>query len=348
MDTKMSKTAIAIRPHHGMCLAFYQGKGYSEGFTGHMYEMKARFETNPLVKLVVCTDEICVACPNDEDGTCKSAAKVASYDRAVLLHCGLKEGQELHYREFAQLVQDRIFAKGLRTAICGNCQWDALCRIQPSMKTIKAVLFDLDGTLIDTEKYYRVCWPKALAHFGYEMTDEQALSLRSLGQPFAPAYLKEMFDDSNLDYPAIRAYRKQLMEKALEENGIEIKPGAIELLNFLRKNGIVTAVATATDMERATRYLKQIGLYDYFDRVISATMVKEGKPSPDIYRYACEQLGVAPKECMAVEDSPNGILSAHRAHCVVVMVPDQTEPDGQLREMLFARVDVLTDIMNLF
>ena len=100
---------------------------------------------------------------------------------------------------------------------------------------IKAVLFDMDGTLIDTEKYYRICWPKAMAHFGYEMSDEQALSMRSLGQPFAPAHLKEMFADENLDYPAIRAYRKELMEEYLAKNGIEIKRGAIELLNFLKE-----------------------------------------------------------------------------------------------------------------
>jgi DNA helicase-2/ATP-dependent DNA helicase PcrA len=137
------------------------------------------------------------------------------------------------------------------------------------------------------------------------------------------------------------------MEEALAQNGIEIKPGAIELLTYLRKKGIVTAIATATDMERATRYLKKIGLFDYFDRVISATMVKEGKPSPDIYQYACKQLGFAPEECIAVEDSPNGIKSAHDANCTVVMVPDQTEPDEELRELLYARVDTLADIMNL-
>ena len=212
---------------------------------------------------------------------------------------------------------------------------------------VKAVIFDLDGTLIDTEKYYRICWPKALAHFGYEMTDEQALSLRSLGQPFAPEYLKQMFDDLELDYPAIRAYRKELMEEALARDGICIKPGAVELLTFLRERGIITAIATATDMERATRYLKKIGLETYFDRIISATMVKEGKPSPDIYIYACEQLGLQPEKCLAVEDSPNGITSAYHAGCRVIMVPDQTEPEEELKALLSARVDTLSDLIGL-
>lgn len=212
---------------------------------------------------------------------------------------------------------------------------------------VKAVIFDLDGTLIDTEKYYRICWPKALAHFGYEMTDEQALSLRSLGQPFAPEYLKQMFDDPELDYPAIRAYRKELMEEALARDGIRIKPGTVELLTFLRERGIITAIATATDMERATRYLKKIGLETYFDRIISATMVKEGKPSPDIYIYACEQLGLQPEKCLAVEDSPNGITSAYHAGCRVIMVPDQTEPEEELKALLSARVDTLSDLIGL-
>jgi DNA helicase-2/ATP-dependent DNA helicase PcrA len=205
----------------------------------------------------------------------------------------------------------------------------------------------MDGTLIDTEKYYRKCWPKALAHFGYHMTDEQALSMRSLGQPFAPAHLREMFGDENLDYAAIRSYRKELMEECIRENGISLKPGVRELLAFLKEHHIQSAIATATDMERTERYLKQIGLYGAFDKIVSATMVKEGKPAPDIYLYACEACGCLPEECMAVEDSPNGVLSAYRAGCRVVMVPDQTQPDEELMKHLYAKVDSLSEIEKL-
>ena len=100
-------------------------------------------------------------------------------------------------------------------------------------------------------------------------------------------------------------------------------------------------------MERTTRYLAQVGLLSYFDKLISATMVKEGKPSPDIYQYACEQLGRTPAECIAVEDSPNGVTSAYRAGCKVIMVPDQTQPDETLSRMLYAKVDSLSQIMEL-
>ncbi len=211
---------------------------------------------------------------------------------------------------------------------------------------IDTVIFDMDGTLIDTEKYYRIFWPKALACFGYHMTDEQALSMRSLGRPFAPAHLKEMFGEA-LDYYAVRDKRKELMEEYLDREGIKLKPGAVELLTWLKEHNIRAAVATATDMERTSKYLAQLGLRRYFDKIISATMVKEGKPAPDIYLYACEQLDRKPEDCIAVEDSPNGVLSAYGAGCKVVMVPDQTQPDTELSEKLYACVQTLTDIQKL-
>lgn len=213
------------------------------------------------------------------------------------------------------------------------------------ISSIKAVIFDLDGTLIDTEKYYRIFWKRACSQMGVELSDERALMLRSLGRPFAPALLKEWFGD-DFDYNKVRQIRRSLMEPYLNEVGIEIKRGAVELLTYLGDNNIIKAIATATPLDRTKECLIQTGIYDYFDEIVSATMVEKGKPNPDVYIYACEKLGFKPSECIAVEDSPNGVRSAKGAGCNVIMVPDQTPADDEMRELADVCLDSLSDIID--
>ena len=213
-------------------------------------------------------------------------------------------------------------------------------------KVIDACIFDLDGTLTDTEKFYQKAWPMALEHFGYKCEPWMPLELRSLGRPFAPLQFKKWFGD-DFDYNEVREYRKAIVVDMIKEQGIPLKPGAKEILVWLRENGILTALATANDFERTKGYLTRLGLFDHFDKIICADMVKEGKPSPDIYSYACQQLGLEPQRCLAVEDSPNGVTSAYLAGCKVVMVPDLTQPDEELSKKLYACVPSLVDIKTL-
>ena len=212
--------------------------------------------------------------------------------------------------------------------------------------TIKAVLFDLDGTILDTEKFYRKNWPIAAKQFGYAMTDEQALAIRSLGRPFVVERFREWFGE-DCDYWEIRKYRSELVKKDMEEEGIHSKKGARELLEYLQKKGILRAVATATDVPRATKFLDGVGLLPYFDRICSAADAPQGKPDPYVYLEACRQLGLPPEECLAVEDAPNGIRSAAAAGCRVIFVPDQTGEEPEVADLIYAKVSDLTGIMEL-
>lgn len=211
---------------------------------------------------------------------------------------------------------------------------------------VKAVIFDMDGLLLDTEKLLVKYWVQAANEMGFPMTREHALYLRSLHRSYAVPYLKEQFGEE-FDYIKVRSRRMELMRDYFAQNPLELKKGAVELLDYLKSQGIRSAVCTATDYERAKNYLSQVGIFGRFDKIICAAMVQRGKPSPEIYLYAAEQLGLSPSECMALEDSPNGVKSASEAGCVTVMVPDLTQPDSELNAMIYAKADSLYDVIGI-
>ncbi len=120
---------VSLRAHHGMCIAFFQGKGYSDDFTAHMGSVIRRLKENPLIQISAQTDEICSKCPNNKQGICRTQDRVSDYDREVLLRCGLSEGMVLPFADFEKAVYQNILLCGSREDICGKCQWNNLCRI---------------------------------------------------------------------------------------------------------------------------------------------------------------------------------------------------------------------------
>lgn len=213
------------------------------------------------------------------------------------------------------------------------------------MKT-KGIISDMDGVILDTEKLYVRFWREAAKFYGFEMTLNHALGIRSLSGKLAEGKLQGWFGKA-FSYEAVRQKRIELMDEFVEQNGIEPKPGAQKLLAYIKENGYALALATATPIDRASRYLEKVGLLGYFDRIVSAREVERGKPAPDIYLCAAKRLGLKPEECIALEDSQNGIRSAHAAGCKTVMVPDLDEPSAEIMPMLYDVANGLADVVRI-
>ena len=211
---------------------------------------------------------------------------------------------------------------------------------------IKGVISDMDGVMLDSEKLYVRFWCEAAQSLGFPMKKEHALGIRSLARVFAVKKLQGWFG-TEFDYDSVRNKRIELMDKYVAENGIEAKSGAKELLIWLKQNGYKTALATATPVDRASLYLKQVGLLEFFHVICSAREVKRGKTETDIHLLAAKRLGLAPGECMALEDSQNGVRSAFAAGCKTVLVPDLDNPENELKGCLYAVADNLSAVKNL-
>lgn len=125
MDSLLPK--YIIRAHHGMCLAYFKGKGYCKDFVENMTKIKNDIKRNPIICIVNETEDICKYCPNNKKGKCISYEQVLQYDNKVLELCNLTPGTILQFKDFEKLVDEKIISKKIREKICGNCQWDSLC-----------------------------------------------------------------------------------------------------------------------------------------------------------------------------------------------------------------------------
>lgn len=210
---------------------------------------------------------------------------------------------------------------------------------------IKGVIFDMDGLMLDTEKLYNRFWREAAAEFGYAMTYEHALIIRSMNPVICSATLKKLLG-KDFPYEETKNLRRELMKEYVQIHGVEKKKGLDELLQYLKQNKMKTAVATSSNRRRTEWYLTSVGVWEYFDEIICGDMVKKGKPEPDIYLTAAKQLELFPDECIALEDAPAGILSAYRARCHPVFVPDLDEGDNDTRKMAEYMAGSLSEVID--
>lgn len=199
---------------------------------------------------------------------------------------------------------------------------------------IRAVIFDMDGTLYDTEVVYGMAWTDA------GLTHEQYLQMIGRSQNVNDAKLAEW----GMDPVSVRSKRNAFITQWLGQHGLPVKSGAEKTLQWLKKQGIPAAVATSSPLTVAEKYLVASGFTAYFDKVLSGYMLEHSKPDPDIFLMAAEELGYDPSECMVVEDSYNGVRAGHSAGMLTVMIPDQIPADEEMHALADAVLDSLEQL----
>lgn len=194
---------------------------------------------------------------------------------------------------------------------------------------IKGVIFDQDGLMFDTERVLEKAWHAAEKDWGIHLEEDFLKTIRGMKHQDARVKFEEWYG-TEVDFLALRNKRQEYFEEFLRRDGVPVKPGLLELLQYLKEQEIPAAVASASPMEYTKRNLLETGISQYFSQLVTGDMVAHAKPDPEIFWKAAALLGVKPEECLVLEDSLNGVEAGIRGGFVTVMVPDMTMPDKEL------------------
>lgn len=187
----------------------------------------------------------------------------------------------------------------------------------------RAVVFDMDGLMFDTERVDREIWREIVKRRGHEFPDALHDSLVGRSQMDSDRLLSAHFG-SEFPLPAVRAEVRARWEKRLTSESLPHKPGLVELLEFLEAVEMPKAVATSTERSKALLCLGSFA--PRFRALAFGSEVSHPKPAPDLYLLAADRLGIDPRDCLALEDSPVGLAAAHAAGMIAVLVPDLIAP----------------------
>lgn len=201
----------------------------------------------------------------------------------------------------------------------------------------KAVIFDMDGVLFDTEALCVNSWNITGVKMGIGEAGYMVYKTMGMTAQRAIEILQQEFGE-NFDAKEFKERAKAESYSYFEKYGVPQKSGLYATLDYLKQSGYILALASSTSRDSVYHHLNDAGITDYFDCVICGDMVQNSKPAPDIYLKASEKLGIETEYCIAVEDSKNGILSAHNANMQVIMIPDLWAGDKKTDALLYSKI----------
>ena len=216
-----------------------------------------------------------------------------------------------------------------------------------SGKLIKAVIFDQDGLMFDSERLVAEGWAEIGARHGYTIDEDFLKTVRGRSTAEIKVAFQAKFGN-DVPFDEMNMQKRTRTYDYIKAHGIPVKPGLKELLAYLYARNIPAAVATSSSREWTEGNLHSTGIAKYFKLSVYGEMVSRGKPAPDIFLLAAEKLGEFPAHCLVLEDSLQGNEAAINGGFVGIMVPDLTPPTPYLQQNLFAVCPSLLDVITLF
>jgi len=198
----------------------------------------------------------------------------------------------------------------------------------------RAVIFDMDGLMLDTERLRKQLFERVVAEHGMTLPDD--LYLQTIGRTLRDT--RVIFaEQMGVDFPfeALRVKRQKIEHDHIDQHGVPTKPGLEVVLDLLDTRAFPRAVATSSARATAHRLLQVAGVRQRFDVIVGGDDVAHGKPAPDLFLLAAEHLGVGPADCVVLEDSSAGIRAAHRAGMTPILVPDLQPPADDVRDLAY-------------
>ena len=209
----------------------------------------------------------------------------------------------------------------------------------------KAVIFDMDGVIFDSERLVLEGWQEIAAKYGIKGMEEVLPRCLGVNAQATREIFREYYGQ-DFPYDEYKKEASALFHSRYGNGKLPLKPGVKELLSYMKENGYLVGLASSTRQAIVEQEIRDAGLMPYFDNLVCGDMLKRSKPEPDIYLKACENLDVEPRMAVAVEDSYNGIRSAKRAGMVPVMVPDMVQPDEEMRSLAHKICKDLFEVKN--